>query len=546
MKRKKISIVTICVTICLVLLSSTMLGCIEQETQKSTAQQETQKSTAQQETQKSAPTAHTEQVLTVGSPWNPMTLDSYTSGYIPLRIGITETLVGVDYNIGLIPGLAESWEVSDDKLTWTFHLRKGVKFHDGTPFNAYAMKSSLDRALEKAAVWKQVSIDSIYVKDEYTLLITTKEPFAPLLAYLAATESAPISNSSFDDKGEVIKIVGTGPFKFESWKVKEEIVVVKNEEYWGDTKPKLDKVIYKGVPEAITRIMMLRAGELDIAQILPSDAVKQLESDPSIKVSTQPIARVRMITFNIQKEPFNDIKVRHAVNYGMNIEDIIKYVLDGVGEPARGIYPPITFWANKDIKGYPYDIEKAKQLLAEAGWNDTDGNGILDKDGKEFKIVLVTYPERAELPPIAEVIQGQLKKIGIEVEIKVLQTDAANELRNNGEFDLFISARAPLWVPDPDGVLMVDYHSNYTFKKGWGAYGYKNERVDELLEKGRVTFDIEERKRIYDEIQKIIVDDAPVAYLTYYVNIDAAKSNVHGYKMHPSESYFHLETVYIE
>ncbi len=516
-KRKKIAIV-----VCLVLLSGIMLGCIEQETRPKSSQ-----------------------ILTVGCQWTPKTLDVHASGFLPLRLGITETLVGVDYDIGLVPGLAESWEVSDDKLTWTFHLRKGVKFHDGTPFSAYAMKSSLDRAL-KEAVLKKVPVDSIKAKDDHTLVITTKEPFAPLPAYLAGGESAPISNSSFNEKGEVIKLVATGPFKFESWKVKEEMVVVKNKECWGDTKPKLDKVIYKGVPEAITRIMMLKGGELDIAAIIPPDAIKQLESNPDIQVLTKPIARVRMITFNTQKEPFNDIKVRQAVSYGINREDLIKYVLDGVGEPARGLFPPVAFWANKDIKGYPHDIEKAKQLLVEAGWKDSDGNGILDRDGREFKIVLVTYPERAELPPTAEVIQSQLKEIGIKVELKVLQVDAANELRNKGEFDMCLVGRGLLFVPDPDDNMMQDYHSDYTFKKGWGAYGYKNERVDELLEKGRVTFDTGERKSIYDEIQEIIVDEAPVAYLNYYVNVDAVKSNVHGYKMHPNEQSFHLETVYLE
>jgi peptide/nickel transport system substrate-binding protein len=523
-KMKQIGIVTIC----LVLLSSIMLGCIGRETQKSTAQ----KSTTQ-----------VEQVLTVGSPWDPMTLDPHKSGYIPLRVGITETLVDVDYNIGLIPGLAKSWEVSDDKLTWTFNLREGVNFHDNTPFNAYAMKSSLDRAMKEAAL-KKVPIDSIYAKDDYTLIITTKEPFAPLPAYLAKGESAPISNSSFNDNGEVIKPVGTGPFKFDSWKVKEEIVVVKNDGYWNDTKSRLDKVIYKAVPNAITRTMMLKGGELDVAQIIPPDAIKQLKS-PDVQVSTKSIARVRMIVFNTQKEPFKDMKVRQAVNYGINREDIVKYVLDGVGEPARGLFPPIAFWANKDIEGYPYNIEKAKQLLAEAGWKDTDGDGILERDGIKFNIVLVTYPERAELPPTAEVIQGQLKKLGIVVELKVLQTDAANELRNNGEFDMCLVGRGLLFVPDPDDNMMQDYHSDYTLEKGWGAYGYKNERVDELLEKGRVTFDTGERKKIYDEIQEILVDEAPVAYLNYYVNVDAMKSNVHNYNMHPIEQSFHLETVYI-
>ncbi len=486
-----------------------------------------------------------ERILTVGCQWEPKTLDPHKSGYLPLRLGITETLVNVDYNIGLVSGLAESWEVSDDKLTWIFHLRRGIRFHDGTPFNAYAMKSSLDRAMKEAAL-KKVPIDSVEVKDDYTLTITTKEPFAPLPAYLAKGESAPISSSSFDENGEVIKPIGTGPFKFDSWKVKEEIVIVKNNEYWGTTKPRLDKVIYKTVTDAITRIMMLRGGELDVAQILPPDAMKEIASNPDIRVLTEPIARVRMITFNTVKEPFNDMKVRQAVNYAINREDIVKYVLDGVGEPARGLFPPIAYWANSDIEGYPHNAWKAKQLLEEAGWKDTDGDGILERDGRKFKVVLVTYPERATLPPTAEVIQSQLKDVGIDTELRVLQVDAANELRNKGEFDMFLVGRGLLFVPDPDDNMMRDYHSNYTSGGGWGAYRYRNERVDELLKRGRATFNTSERKKIYDELQQIIVDEVPVAYLNYYVNIDAVRSGVHDYRMHPIEHSFHLETVYIE
>lgn len=498
-----------------------MLGCIERETKLESPQE-----------------------IIIGSPWAPKSADPYTGGYYLLRNCVVETLVSVDYEGKLAPGLAESWEVSDDGLTWTFHLREGVKFHDGTPFNADAMKSSLERTIEKAAVFKKVPIDSMETKDDYTLKITTKEPFAPLPAYLTKGESAPISSSSFDEKGKFLKPVGTGPFKFESWIPKEELVLVKNDEYWG-TKPKLDKVVYKGIPEAPTRILMLEAGELNMARILPTDAVKRLESNKDIKVLTKPIARVRMITFNTQREPFNDKKARQAINYAIDREALIKYVLDDIGTPAKGLFPPVFFWANNDIEGYPHDPEKARKLLEEAGWKDTDADGVLDRNGRPLRITLVTYTERASLPPTAEVIQSQLKEIGIDVDLRVLKSAGAGELRKKGEFDMYLVGRGLLFVPDPDDNMMQDYHSS-TPLGGYGGYGYKNERMDELLEKGRVTFDIEERKKIYDELQEIIVDEAPVAYLNYYVNVIAVKSNVHGYQPHPTEYSFHLENVYIE
>ena len=485
------------------------------------------------------------QELTIGSPWAPKAINPYSGGsYILQRNCIVETLVSIDYKGKLAPGLAESWEVSEDGLTWTFHLRESVKFHDETPFNADAMKSSLERAMEEAAVFKSIPIALVETKDDHTLLITTKEPFAPLPAYLTKGESAPISSSSFDENGKFLEPIGTGPFKFESWKPKEEIRLVKNDDYWG-TKPKLDKVVYKGIPEAITRVMMSKAGELNIAQILPPDAVKGLESADNIDVSTKSIGRVRLIGFNMKKEPFNELKVRKAVNYAIDRDALVKYVLEGVGTPARCLFPPEFYWANTDLNGYTYDPEKARNLLEEAGWIDTDDDGVLDKNGKPLKITLLTYTERAALPPTAEMIQSQLAEVGIKSELKVLKCDAASEMKKAGEFDMFLVGRGLLFIPDPDSIMMEDYHSIHGVD-GFLWYGYHNERVNELIDKGRVTMDTEERKGIYDEVQKLVLEDAPIVYLNYYVNIDAVDSSVHGYQMHPNEYSFHLENVYIE
>jgi peptide/nickel transport system substrate-binding protein len=485
------------------------------------------------------------QELIIGSPWAPKSINPYSGGsYILQRNCIIETLVSIDYEGKLAPGLAESWEVSDDGLTWTFHLREHVKFHDDTPFNADAMKSSLERAMQEAAIFKNVPVDSVKTKDDHTLIITTNESFAPLPAYLTKGESAPISSSSFDENGTFLEPVGTGPFKFESWKPNEEIRLVKNDDYWG-TKPKLDTVVYKGVPEAITRVMMARAGELNIAQILPPDAVNSLESEDNIDVFTKSIARTRLIGFNMEKEPFSEQKVRQAVNYAIDRDALVKYVLEGVGTPAKCLFPPEFYWANTDLNGYTYDPTKARKLLEEAGWVDTDDDGVLDKNGKPFEITLLTYTERAALPPTAEMIQSQLGEVGIKSELNVLKYDAASEIKKAGEFDMFLVGRGLLFIPDPDSIMMEDYHSTYGVD-GVVWYGYHNERVNELIDNGRVTMDTKERKRIYDEVQKLVFEDAPIVYLNYYVNIDAVDSSVHGYQMHPNEYSFHLENVYIE
>ncbi|HWQ63037.1 MAG TPA: ABC transporter substrate-binding protein, partial [Methanospirillum sp.] len=479
-------------------------------------------------------------VLKIAGPWDGQT-DPHVSGTSLQRLGVTETLTDVDQSAALIPGLATSWDVSGDQLVWTFHLRDGVKFHDGTAFTAKTMKKSLDDSLKKSKTFAKVPIKDITAVDDKTLQISLTKPFPALPAYMAKGESAALADASLD-QGNVTKPIGTGPFKFESFNPKEEMITVKNPDYWGK-KASVDEVDYKVVPEAATRSLQLQGGDIDIAQIMPPEISSTFASKSDFKVNDQPIARVRMIDYNCESGPFSDEKVRQAMNYAFDRQAIVDYVLDGVGSSASGLFPPQFYWANKDIQPFTYDPDKAKSMLAEAGWKDTNNDGILDKDGKKFSIKLVTYPERAELPSIAEVMQDQLKKIGIDVELKVIDTDSANAMRNKGDFDIALVGRGLLFTPDPDEIMMTDYDSAGTSGDGWGAYRWSNSRVDELIEKARATTDAAERKKYYDEVQKIVIDESPVAYLNYYVNQDITSNKVKGYRMHPTELSYHLEDV---
>lgn len=485
------------------------------------------------------------QTLSISGQWSPSTIDPHQSGYISQRLGYAETLVGVDYEGKIIPNLAKSWEVSSDGKNWTFILREGVRFHDGTPFTAGVMKASLERSLAQSeSVFGKIPISAIEAPDNLTLAIRLDSSFPALPAYLSKAESAALAPGSYDADGNVVKPVGTGPFIFESWKPEEEVVVVKNPDYW-EQAASVDKVVYRIIPEALTRKMLLDSKEIRIAMILSPEIAEGYTEKADYSVLQQPIARVRMIGFNTEKEPFNDKRVRQAVNYAIDREAIVTYVLHGYGTTAAGLFPPSFYWANQEITPYTYDTEKAKALLEEAGWTDTDGDGVLDKDGKALKITFVTYPERAELPSIAEVIEQQLKKVGFETELKVLNVDAANSLRNKGEFDIFLAGRGLLFVPDPDEIMMTDYHSNGTSIDGWGAYRWHSDRVDELIEQARVTSDLAARKELYDEVQAIVVEEAPVAYLNYYVNIDVTTSDIEGYSLHPTEYSLNLENVSI-
>jgi len=491
-----------------------------------------------------APAAET--ILKVGSPWSAKTLDVQKSGYILMRLGIVEGLTDADDTLKIGPALATSWQVSADQKTWTFTLRPNVNFHDGTPLTAAIMADCLQKLMAKGSLLKNVPITGITATGPATLVITTSAPFAPLAAYLSRGEAGALAPSSFDAEGNVIKPVGTGLFAFASWKPNEEIVITANTAHWSGTRAKVDKVVYKTIPEALTRLAMLRSGDLDIAQIIPPDAAKTLAADPKFRLQSMPIGRCRIIGFNLARPPFDALAVRQAVNHAINRADLSKYVLEGFGDPAVTLFPPILFWANPQAQGYAFDPAKAKALLAKAGWTDSDKDGVLDKGGTPLAVKLVTYPERAELPPMAEVIQNQLAQVGIKVDIVSLQVDASNQMRNRGDFDMYLAGRGLFFVPDPDEVMMSDYFSENTFKDGWGAYHYRNARLDEIVLAARAAFDAGKRKALYDQAQQILLADTPVANLNYYVNVDLTAARVSGYRMHPNEQSFRLESVEIK
>ncbi len=487
-----------------------------------------------------------EQILRIGAPWSPKTMDPQIDGYMFTRLGVVEGLTTVDDKLNVLPCLATEWKISDDKLTWTFTLRGGVTFHDGTPLTAPVYRDAFQRLREKGVLLKNVPLDSIEAPNDLTLVIKTTQPFSPLPAYLARGEAGALAPASFDAAGEIVKPVGTGVFMVDSWTIKEQIVLLPNKAHWGAVKPKLDQVVYKSIPEALTRLAMLRGGELDLAQIMPADAAKSLAGSKDFTIHTMPIARCRMMSFNLTREPFADPLVRKALNLALNRVEIVDAILDGIGEPARTLFPPQVTWANTALKGFDLDQAAAKELLAQAGWKDEDNDGIVEKDGKPLRVRLVTYPERAELPPMAEVIQQQLAKVGMGCDVAALQLNAAEQSRNAGDFDLYLMGRGLLFVPDPDDNLMLDYYSGNTVKDGWGAFRYSNPKVDELLLAARESFDQDERKKIYDEVQAIFETDLPMAYLNYYVNIDLVSKKVSGYRMHPTEQTFSLETVEVQ
>ncbi|MBU5678248.1 glutathione ABC transporter substrate-binding protein [Alkaliphilus sp. MSJ-5] len=446
---------------------------------------------------------------------------------------INDTLVVQDENMELQPGLAESWEKIDD-LTFEFKLKQGVKFHNGEEFKASDVKFTLLRALESPHVGHIVGAinkDGIEIVDDYTIRIATTEPFAPLLSHLAHTGSSILNEKAVTDAGDDYgqKPVGTGPFKFENWVNGDEINLVKFEEYHGE-KAKVAKVKFRNISEATNRTINLETGEVDIVyDVLPTD-VKRVEEDKNLVLMRQENLSTTYIGFNVQKKPFDDVRVRQAINHAVDVDSIIEAVMQGVGEQANGPLGPNVWASNQKLVPYEYNVEKAKELMKEAGLE----NG--------FKTSIWTNDNKSRMD-IAEIVQNQLKAINIEAEVKVVEWGAYLDGTAKGEHDMFILG----WVTvtgDPDYGLYPLFHSSQFGDAGNRTF-YGNTKVDELLDKARKSADQAEREKAYLEVQEVVRDDAPWIFLNNGENVDGLRSNVKGFVQHPA-GHHRLGSVYFE
>ncbi|MGM0904750.1 MAG: glutathione ABC transporter substrate-binding protein [Bacillota bacterium] len=407
----------------------------------------------------------------------------------------------------VVPSLAEEFNPVND-TTWEFKLRQGVKFHDGSDFTAEAVKMSLERILDpdfaspRAVVLNMIT--EVNVVDEHTVEIKTAEPFAPLPAHLAHNAGSIIAPSAIEEENNGGKKVdenpvGTGPFKYDTWNRGAEIKFVKNDDYWGE-KAKVDSIVFKVIPEQATRVAMLETGEAHV-MLLGSSDVQQVESMDGIELDRVEGTRMDYVGFNLNKKPFDNEKVRQAIGMAINKNDIVEGILDGQGVAAVGPLAPTVVGNSQDLKPLEFDVEAAKALLAEAGFPDGFETSIYVNEGSK---------ERSD---IAELVQAQLAQIGIDVSIEIIEWGAFLEKTAAGEHEMFVLGWTTV-TGDADYGLYALFHSSMHGNPGNRAF-YSNDKVDELLDKGRTSTDQEERNAAYEEVSQILIDEAPMIYLQH-------------------------------
>jgi len=476
-----------------------------------------------------------------------VSLDPHGSNDVPsakVAYNVYESLLYFDQNSELQPLLATDWEAVDD-LTWEFSLREGVQFHDGTDFTAEAVKASFERLLDpdigSPRFFLFEMIEEVVIVDDYTVQFVTQFPFAPLPAHLAHNGGAIISPAAIEADYEEMAAgnepgtflatnpVGTGFFKLDSWEPGAQLKVVRNDDYWGEN-ARLESVTFKVVPESLTRISELETGVAHIAYPVEPSDMNRVDNMDIASMNVTSVTVMAYVGYNCEKEPFDDVRVRQAISMAINKDEIIEGAYEGTAIPAQGPIAPGVFGFDENISGLPYDVDQARELLAEAGYEDGFSTTIWTNDN----------PVRIMA---AEYIQSELADLNIEVEIEVLEWGAYLENTAAGEHDMFILGWSTPTL-DADYAVYALFHSNNIGDPGNRSY-YSNEEVDELLDRGRQEPDPDERLKIYSELQEILIEEAPMLYLVYNEDLTGVNDNVKNFWV-TAASMFMLQDVYIE
>jgi peptide/nickel transport system substrate-binding protein len=425
---------------------------------------------------------------------------------------VYDPLVDVTNDSKFVPALAEKWEVVNN-TTWRFTLRKGVAFHDGSPFTADSVVFTLKRVrdnkkLIKAFVYQD--IDDVVKEGDHAVRVTTKRPFGSLPAHLTMLGMLP-PGAAANEEAFFQKPVGTGPFRFASWTHGDHVVLAANPSYWKPGIPKVEKITFRFIPELSTRAAAIRAGELHVIDRVPPDMVATLKGSPGVRVLDIPAVEAQRWHFQLAKEPVKDARLRQAISLGIDRNVIIKDLLLGYGRPVVSPIPPGLI-GHTSLGQKPYDPEKAKAILKQAGYQNVSIDWVLMKD---------LYPKQLE---IAQAVAAMLGEVGIKVNIKNLEIATAREHRSAGTYDIFFSGWAHM-PHDPDWYL----GQWFTKEGAKGLTRYDNPKVEQLIAEGRVP-DPKVRQQKYEEIQRILWEEEPEIWPYYSVAIYAVSDKLRNFE----------------
>ena len=446
-----------------------------------------------------------------------------------------EGLYGFDKDMKMIPVLAESYDVSKDGLVYTFKLRRGVKFHDGTDFKADAVKATFDRVTNPDNKLKRYSLYSNIAKtevvDDYTARMTLKTPFSAFINQLAHPSGVIMSPTAIAKYGKDLAFnpVGTGPFKFVEWKATDYLKVAKFDGYWKKGYPKIDSITWKPVVDNNTRAALMQTGEAQFTFPVPYELAEVLKTKPDIDIVAAPSIVHRYLSMNTQQKPFDNPKVREAIAYAINKEALAKVAFNGYAVPAKGITPPGVQY-HVDLGPWPYDVAKAKQLMVEAGYP----NG--------FETELWSAYNHSTAAKVTQFIQQQLGQIGIKAKITLLEAGQRVEKVESWQDAKTAPVRLYYvgWsssTGEADWAIRPLLDSDSWPPKLFNTAYYKNDKVDADIKGAQLTTDSVQKAKFYKEAQETIYKDAPWVPLVTEQLLSANNKKLTGMYVIPDASF---------
>ncbi|TXY74927.1 ABC transporter substrate-binding protein [Vibrio cholerae] len=469
--------------------------------------------------------------LEISGPFEFNSQDLAKDGFLFSRLQVVESLVGINENSQPYPLLAKSWTVSDDGLVWRFQIRPEVQFHDGSQLTAQAAATALNHALGKPGVIKQVPIKAITAQNDQ-VVIELNTVYRPLAAVLAHYSLAIASPSSYDASGNVIRLLGTGPYQIAQLQAPHKASVIRFNAYWG--KPaSIETINYLAGHRSESRALLAKTGQADLVYTLDPISIPSLQQSHNLDLYIESMPRTVLIKLNNEHPLLNHADVRQAISLAINREGIAQSVLKLPGSEAHQLFSPaLGAWHLAEKSQPQRHLATAQTLLANQGWTLND-QGLLEREGQAFRVQLLTYADRPELPLIATALQAQLKEIGIQVDIAIDNSSAIPAKHHDGTLEMALIARNFGTIADPLPLLLSDFATHQG--SDWGPTNWSSPQFSQLLAELSTESDNTRYQQLAAQASQLLADEMPLIPVTYYRQIVSVNKRVAGFSFDPFE-----------
>jgi len=476
--------------------------------------------------------------VVVASPWEVASADPAVSGFAIQKLQIMENLVDADAEGALRPALATDWSTSENRLSWTFTLREGVSFHDGTALDAASAAQALSRAHEQPGVLAQAPIIAIEASDE-ALVVELERPFAALPALLAHATTVIPAPGALDADGVPAELIGTGPFRVTAFSPPQAIEMARFDDYWGEVAA-IETASYLAAGRAETRALLAESGDADLVFTLDPAGFARLGEVANVETVAVPIPRVVTLKVNAAHPFLNDSRAREALSLAIDRAGIAAAITRFPEGAATQLFPPaLGVWHDETLTPLETDLEAARARLAELGWT-AGADGILTRDGERFALELRTFPDRPELPLMAAALQDQWRAIGVEIDVTVANYSIIPEGHQDGTLEVALYARNYALTPDPIGTVLQDFGDG---GGDWGAMGWESATVADALENIAASADEGVRAEAIGTVAATLQAELPVIPIVWYQHTVAIADGLQGVIIDPLQRSYGLSAV---